>query len=81
MPHGPYGVYEVTGWRKYRGHETGTIFEASLDPAVEQRAIARGAIRLLERVTPSVVPAHFKPPAKWPPQGPQIEAPEGASRV
>lgn len=76
-----FGEYEVIGRREYRGHAPGTVFEASLDPAVEQRAIARSAIRLIRRVTPSVVPAHFKPPANWPPKGPQTEAPEGASRV
>lgn len=71
-----FGVYEVIGARKYRGHDPGTVFEAQLDPGVEQRAIDRRAIRLIRRVTPSVVPAHFTPPANWP-----TEAPQGASSM
>lgn len=74
---GSFGVYEVIGHRKYRGHDPGTVFEASLDPAVEQRAIDRRAIRLVRRVKPTVVPAHFKPPANWP----TTEAPQGASHI
>lgn len=76
-----FGVYEVIGHRKYRGHDPGTVFEAALDPAVEQRAISRRAIRLVRREIPRVVPARFKPPANWPPQGDTTEAPQGVSRV
>lgn len=77
-----FGVYEVIGRRKYRGHDPGTVFEAHLDPTVEQRAIDRRAIRLIQRVTPSVVPEDFTPPANWPSDGPlPTEAPAGASRV
>lgn len=60
-----HGVYEVTGTFAYRGHKPGTRFEALLDQKAEQRAIARGDIRLVERVTPSIVPGSFRLPDGW----------------
>ena len=79
-----YGVYRVTGRRQYRGHDPGTTFEAALDRAAEQRAVARGDIELLERVTPDLTPGSFVLSDKWPPGGRDkqaTEAPEGASLV
>lgn len=59
------GVYEVGQRRSYRGHEPGTVFEARLDPAAETRALARGDIRLIERVTPSLQPGSYTLPPGW----------------
>lgn len=70
-----HGRYKVTGNRKYRGHDPGTIFEARIDPAVEQRAIDRGAIELLERVTPGLEPGSYTLPHT------ATEAPQGASSM
>ncbi len=57
------GRYEVTGRREYRGHPTGTIFDAHLEPGPARRAIARKDIRLLETITPTHGP--FTPPDGW----------------
>lgn len=46
--------YLVTGRRQYRWHKPGTVFEATLDPDAERRAIERGSIRILEVVTPKL---------------------------
>ena len=48
------GEYLVTGKREYRGVTPGEIFEARLDRAAESRAIARGDIRLLRIVEPTI---------------------------
>lgn len=77
-----FGVYKVTGSRPYRGHEPGTVFEACLAPGPEQRAICRGDITLLERVTPDLAPGSYRLPPDWPgPVTDNTEAPEGASRI
>lgn len=80
-----HGVYLVIGQRQYRGHKPGERFEARLDPAVEERAIRRGDIRLLRRITPSLQPGSFTLPDDWPPGQPTVssstEAPEGASLI
>jgi len=79
-----HGRYRVTGRRQYRGHEPGTVFEALIDGGAELRAIGRGDIELLERVTPSVKPGSFALPDPWPPAAAtarQTEAPQGASRI
>lgn len=59
------GLYTVIGRRGYRGHRPNTVFEAVLDPSAEQRAIARGDIRLDQRVTPQVQPGSFRLPSGW----------------
>lgn len=59
------GEYEVTGTREYRGHAPGTTFEARLDPGPEQRAIARGDIKLIRRFTATVQPGSFTYPDGW----------------
>jgi len=55
----------VAGSWPYREHKPGSTFEASLDPAVEERALASGAIRLLERRTPSIQPGTYRLPVGW----------------
>lgn len=80
-----YGEYEVTGRRQYRGHDTGTRFEARHDPAKE-RAIGRGDIRLLRLIEPAAPPGGTLPdgwltPPTDVPQQANHEAPEGASLV
>ena len=47
---------------RYREHEPGKEFEATLEPDVEQRALARGAIRLLERSEVKLNPKNVKAP-------------------
>lgn len=60
-----HGVYVVCGKRPYRGHQPGVMFEAALDAGAEQRAVARGDIRLLERTTPTVQAGAFSLPEGW----------------
>lgn len=81
-----YGVYLVTGRRQYRGHEPGATFEAALDPSAEQRAVARGDITLLERVTPTLTPGSYTlrrwpPPARGEMQHQSTETPKGVSLI
>ena len=59
------GKYEVTGIRDFRGHPQGMQFVARLDAGQEQRAIARGAIQLLARVTPALEPGTYRFPDGW----------------
>ncbi len=59
-----HATYLVTGPRAYRGHRTGTQFTANLDPLAEQRAVQRGDIQLLERLTPRI-PDNHQLPAGW----------------
>ena len=60
------GRYQVVGRRAYRGHLPGTEFEAVLDPNAEGRAIARGSIRLLERLVADLPPVSYRLPTGWP---------------
>lgn len=60
------GRYRVVGKRAYRGHAPGAEFEARLDRAAEIRAVNRGSIRLLERVTVDLVPGSYRLPVGWP---------------
>lgn len=60
-----YGTYYVSGNRRYRGHEPGTTFDASLERNAERRAVARGDIKLVKRTTPTVQPGTFTFPAGW----------------
>lgn len=77
-----YGVYEVIGRRIYRGHTPGTRFEALIDPAAAQRAIDRGDIRLVRRVTPDLVAGSYRLPPGWLDTGATpTEAPTGASLI
>ena len=54
--------YLVTGRRQYRWHQPGTVFEATLDPDAERRAIERGSIQVLEEVTPSLRQGSYRLP-------------------
>lgn len=58
-------LYEVTGKRSVRGHEPGSTFEAVLDPAAERRAMLRGDIRRIRRVTPALRPGSYTFPHGW----------------
>lgn len=60
-----YGMYEVTGRRPFRGHQPGETFEAQLDHGAEARAIRRGDIRLIERVTVQVPAGSYAFPEGW----------------
>jgi hypothetical protein len=57
--------YLVTGKRQYRWHEPGSVFEAQLDPLAEERAIARGAIEVLEVVQPCLQDGSYTIPEDW----------------
>jgi hypothetical protein len=59
-------VYRVEGRLAYRGHPAGSVFEATLEQAAEARAVGRGAIRILERSTPSIKQGSYRLPAGWP---------------
>ena len=56
------GVYKVVSSRRYRGHQPGDLFEARLEPRAEARAIGRGDIVLIERVTPALQPGSWTLP-------------------
>ena len=58
------GVYEVTGRRIYRGHAPGEVFEARIPASVEKRAVDRGDIVVLDRVTPDL-PETWELPKGW----------------
>ena len=81
-----YGLYEVTGRRQYRGHEPGTVFEAAIAPSVEARALQRGDIKLLRRITPTLAPGSFTfrdwpPPGEQPAPASSTEPPQGGSLI
>jgi hypothetical protein len=58
------GIYRVSGTRRYREHQPGDLFEATLDPGAEARAIGRGDIELVERIQFTVRPGSYKLPRK-----------------
>jgi len=74
-----YGEYQVTGRREYRGHKPGEKFEAALDRNAEARAVARGDIVLLRRVTPDLPPGRFRLPESI--SSVPTGAPRGASSI
>lgn len=55
------GEYEVIGLRRYRGHDPRSRFIATIDPLAEQRALQRGDIALIRRITPKVPPGYVLP--------------------
>lgn len=59
-------VYQVIGNRMFRQYQPGDLFEAQLPQGMEQRALRRGAIQVVERSTPSIQPERFTAPAGWP---------------
>lgn len=74
-------VYLVTGRHRYREHDPGTTFETELEPDVEARAIAIGAIEVLARTTTALRPGSWTLPPGWHITRPNTEAPEGASLI
>jgi len=60
-----HGRYMVKGSMGYRGHQPGQEFVASLDVNVERRAVDRGSIVLLERVTPQIREGSYRLPKGW----------------
>ena len=58
-------LYQVVGGHPYRETSPGDTFEAVLEPAAEKRALACGAIRLLERRQPSLQPGSYRLPDGW----------------
>ena len=48
-------------WR-YREHELGEVFEATLEPEVERRAIEMKVIELIERKDISLAETQYVPP-------------------
>lgn len=60
-----YGLYEVTEGHTYRGHPSGTTFEARMDRQAERRAVGRGVIRLIDTLEPALVPGSYIFPADW----------------
>ncbi len=59
------GLYRVVGSRGYRGHQPGDLFEAKLESRAEVRAIGRGNIVLLERITIGIQPGRYQLPEGW----------------
>ena len=59
------GRYKVVDKRDFRGHPQGTEFVARLEANQERRALARGAITLLARVTPALEPGTYTFPDGW----------------
>ena len=53
-------VYEIL--RPYRGHRHGARVEMVLDRMIEERAIRRGAVLLIERSTPCLVEGSYRLP-------------------
>ena len=60
-----HGLYQVVGNRNYRGHDRGDTFIARLDTRAERRAVDRGDIILLERITPALEPGSYTLPQGW----------------
>ena len=59
------GRYLVSGRLGFRGHRPGATFEACLNPALEARAVHRGNITLLERITLTVHKLPHELPQGW----------------
>jgi hypothetical protein len=57
-------LYRVTGSREYRGHKSGDVFEATLDPAAEARALRRGSIEVVKRSRPRLQEGSYTLPTK-----------------
>lgn len=64
--------YEVTGARVIRGHRRGEVFHAEMGPLAEARAVARGDIRLIRRIRPTIPPGYWLP-AGWLNQNEEVQ--------
>lgn len=60
-------VYRVTGGRAYHDVQPGEVFEASLDPQAELRAVRRGSVVIIDDTPPGIRPGSYQPPAGWEP--------------
>ena len=58
-------VYLVSGRRRFRCHEPGETFEATLPRGMEQRALAVGSIQVVENSVPSLQPGTYRLPSGW----------------
>jgi hypothetical protein len=58
-------LYRVTGKHRYREHDPQEIFEASLPPQVEHRALERGDIEVIEHSQPCLLNGSFQLPEGW----------------
>lgn len=58
-------IFRVTGRRGYREYQPGATFEAAHDESIG-RALAMGAITVIDRTTPAIDPGRFTPPDGWP---------------
>jgi hypothetical protein len=63
-----HGEYLVTGKREYRGNTPGITFVAKLDRNAEIRAVNRGSISLLRRISPTLIPGSYEMPGGWDPR-------------
>lgn len=52
-------VYRVTGPRMYREHRPGDLFETTLEPDVEARALSHGAIEVVDRKPVTLQPGSW----------------------
>lgn len=59
------GRYRVIGSREYRGHAPGSVFDAVLPASIEARAVRRGSVELVERVTPTLEQGSYELPSGW----------------
>lgn len=59
------GRYRVTGSRAYRGHAPGSVFDAVMPASVEARAVRRGSVELVERITPALQEGSYELPSGW----------------
>ena len=63
--------YLISGPTKFLGFDPGTTITTELDPGLEERALKRGAIQIVERValtldeTRVVMPRGWNPRATW----------------
>ena len=59
-----WGRYQVVGTREYRGNKPGHVFIDAIERNAMRRAVQRGDIAFLERVSP-VLPSEWGLPAGW----------------
>jgi len=60
-----HAIYRVIGTRAYRGHAPGTEFTDRIPRLMEARAVKRGAIEVVDRITPALRPGSYALPANW----------------
>ena len=70
------GIFRVIGRHNYRGHRPGETFDATLDPAAVERAVAIGALEVIDGRRTELRPGSWTLPDGW--QTPATRAPDGA---